>query len=608
MTGKDIYSSVKLISDKGFLTKRPLHAIGMSALFIVLTTCLVYTPALKNDFIWDDSQYISENTMIRSLSIQSLYRMLTTFHSGNWHPLTWISHTIDYTFWGHDPLGHHLTNIILHGLNTLLVFILAIRLMLRGEVIRISSPSKMSLPIPTQALLVASVAALLFGLHPLHVESVEWVAERKDLLCALFFLLTILSYLSYTSSVLKRHRWILFNTCLLFTFALMSKPMAVTLPVILLLLDFYPLNRLGSHLQKNLSVLLEKIPFFALSIASSTITIIAQNAGGAIKSFDRMPLSIRLVNGLHSLVFYLEKMIWPHKLVPFYPLPKYISPFDLQYVIHGILVLVITGICLWTVKNGKYLLFIVWSYYVITLLPVLGIIQVGDQAAADRYTYLPSLSIFLLVGIGISWAFERRVSKKHKGMLGGLVLAFICIFIILGQLTIKQIKLWRNAEILWSYVISAFPNKVPSAHNNLGLAYSKKDMVDEAISEYKKALTIRPHFAKPHNNLGNIYHRKGKLDEAISEYKKALVINPNFVEAHYNLGVAYGRKGKLDEAISEHRKVITIKPNFAVAHYNLCVSYNHKKNYKSAILHCDKAVELGYGVNPKLLESLKPYR
>ncbi len=380
--------------------------------------------------------------------------------------------------------------------------------------------------------------------------------------------------------------------------------MAVTLPVILLLLDIYPLRRISlcpGKGARKLSVFLEKIPFFALSIVSSIITIMAQHSGGAIQSLERIPLDFRMLNGLNSLVFYLEKMVWPHELVPFYPLPKYFHPFDLQYIIPGILVLAVTGICLWMVKKGKYLLFIAWLYYVITLIPVLGIIQVGDQVAADRYTYLPSLGVFILIGAGVSWIFEKGILFKHKSIIGGLGLTFICIFIFLGQLTVKQIKLWHNSETLWSYVISAFPfpKSGPIAHYNLANAYAEKGWLDEAISAYKRALTINPNNVKAHNNLGLIHYRKGMFDDAISEYKKALVINPDLIELRCNLGVAYDKKGWLDEAISEYMRALIINPNDAKAHYILGLTYNNKGMLFEAVSEWKKVIT----INPNYLKA-----
>jgi tetratricopeptide (TPR) repeat protein len=275
---------------------------------------------------------------------------------------------------------------------------------------------------------------------------------------------------------------------------------------------------------------------------------------------------------------------------------------------------------------------------------VLGIIQVGGQAAADRYTYLPSLAVFTLIGVGVSWVLRKDALLKRKSMLGGLVLTYICIFIFLGQLTIKQIKIWHNSEILWSYVINAFPfpRSDPLAHYNLGNAYVNKGELDKAISEYKRALilkphyaeahnnlgsvyniknrwdeaikeieqalTINPHYAMAHNNLGNAYLKKGELDKAISEYKQALAIKPDYAKAYGNIGLVYYNKGMLDEAIFEYKKALVINSNLAEVHYNLSVVYYYKGNYKWAIVHFDKAVELGASINPKLLELLKPYR
>ena len=260
----------------------------------------------------------------------------------------------------------------------------------------------------------------------------------------------------------------------------------------------------------------------------------------------------------------------------------------------------ITGFCLGMMKRRNYLFFVTWSYYVITLLPVIGIIQVGSQAAADRYTYLPSLCIFLLGGMGVLWTFKRSSLINHKRVLGGLLLALICIVIfLLGQLTIKQIKIWQNPEIFWSYVINAFPKRVPNAYNNLGLAYAEKGRLNEAIMEYKRALALKPGFAKAHTNLGNAYFKKGMLDEAIIEHKKALNINPNLAKAYNNLGMAYGKMYRLDEAVSKYKKALAINPNFAEAHTNLGNAYLKKGMLNEAIAEHKKALN----INPNLAET-----
>ncbi|MBW1854534.1 MAG: tetratricopeptide repeat protein, partial [Deltaproteobacteria bacterium] len=609
--------------DNNFLKKKFVCVMGMSAIFISLLTCIVYTPALKNDFVWDDYPYVLENTNIHSLHSQSLHWMLTSFHEGNWHPLTWLSHAIDYAFWGLDPFGHHLTSIVIHGLNTLLVFLLVIQLVMKAKETNITpSPSTRPRSIKTQALTIAGITALLFGLHPLQVESVAWVAERKNLLCAFFFLSTIIFYFSYTSSVIKRQRWIRFTICLLlFILALLSKPMAVTIPVILLLLDIYPLNRLVHSPEKNLSIVCEKIPFFILSAASSIITIMAQRSGGSLRSLEQFHLDARLLNALRSLLSYLGKMVIPSNLVPFYPFPPQTHWLDVPYFLSGVLVLAITGGCLWMAKNKRYLFLTIWLYYIVTLLPVIGIIQVGSQAAADRYTYLPSLSIFLLTGTGALWLSEKIKLVKYKSILVGLVLVFICTFMVLGKSTIKQIGIWRNSEILWSYVINSFPGKVPLAHNNLGSDYEKRGRLDEAITQYKKALAINRNYAKAYYNLGVVYVEKGRLDEAIAQYKKVLDINPRYAEAHNNLGVIYDNKGMLDEAISEYNKALAINPHYSETHNNLALAYDHKGMLDKAISEYNKVLAINpnyakahynlgvaYGKKGELDEAIAEYK
>jgi len=603
-------TKVQQIKDISSFTKPSRLTIGTLGITIFLITFVLYTPTLKNDFVlWDDDKYVYENSHIRSLNLRSLYWMLTSFHEGNWHPLTWVSHSLDFALWELNPWGHHLTNIILHGFNTLLTFLLVIQLIIKEKEATRQLSSKILDAITMQVLIVAGVTALLFGLHPLHVESVAWVAERKDLLCAFFFILSLLSYLSFVSSVRKKNRWLWFTTSLmLFICALMSKPMALTLPLILLLLDIYPLKRMNLHSDKTLSVLWEKIPFFLASIISGIITLLAQHSGEALRSLEQLPLNIRFLNALRALVFYLEKIAIPFQLVPFYPFPNHLSWIDPPYLLSALLFLSITGFCIWMLKQKNYLFFIVWSYYVITLLPVVGIIQVGNQAAADRYTYLPSVSIFLLIGIGTWWVLGRAEVVKHKAVWGGIVLIFLAFFIFIGNLTIRQIRVWQNSESLWSYVISVFPENVPFAHYNLGLVYDNKGRIDDVIAEYKRALAINPNYAEAHTNLRAAYDKKGRIDEAIAEYKRALVINPNLAEAHTNLGLIYAQIGRLDEAIIEYKKAFSLKPNLGEANNNLAVAYYLKKDYPLAIAYCDKAIEFGFRVHPEFLKALTPYR
>ena len=601
-----------------------------------MVTILFYIPALNNDFVnWDDHKYVYQNKNIHFLNFHSLYWMLTSFHASNWHPLTWLSHALDYALWGLNPLGHHLTNIILHGLNTLLVFLLAIKLTTNTQDSTMtSSKAKTSHPLPTLIFLSAGVTAALFGLHPLHVESVVWISERKDLLSASFFLLSIISYVSYTSfPTPNRSRWFPLSI-LFFALALMAKPMAVSLPIVLLLIDWYPLKRLNKSNQKLLLLLKEKVPFFILSLASAIITIIAQYSGGAVGSMEQFPLGLRLMNASRALLFYLGKMAYPLELSPFYPFPADAHWLGLPYVLSGIVVVLLTLFCLWMIKSKNYLIPIIWFYFVVTLLPVIGVIQVGIQAAADRYTYLPSLAIFLLAGIGISWIYQKAVLIKYGIFLKGAILLVTAIIIfLLGRSTIKQIKVWQNSGSLWSYVIDIFPNRIPIAHNNLGLFYHEKGMVKKALSEYKqassidsdyinaynnlgviydemdkfeeaiiafnKALIIDPHYTEAYYNLGNAYASRGMSEEARSQYKQALISNPHYAEAHNNLGLIYGKQGRLDEAILAYKQALISDPYYAEAHYNLGNAYVTKGMRDKAIFEYKKALS----INPTYIKA-----
>jgi tetratricopeptide (TPR) repeat protein len=595
------------VKDRIYTGRAFRRAAIVCGLMIFLMTVLLYTPALKNNFVnLDDGAYVYDNSSVRSLSLQSARWMFTAFHAANWHPLTWLSHAIDYAFFGLNPRGHHLTSIILHGLNTLLVFLLSIHLVLK---VQVDNKAVFSEPFPAAvfALLAACVTSLLFGVHPVHVESVAWVAERKDVLCAFFFLLTLVWYCFFVSAADKQKRAARFAAGLaLAAAALMAKPMAVTLPLILILLDIYPFRRisLSANADRNLPVLMEKVPFLLLSSISAILTVLAQHAGGAFESFERLPFSVRLANALFSPLFYLAKMLWPTGLVPYYAFPQTINTVKaLYYGISGIVTLGVTGACIWQWRRGKHLFLIVWAYYLITLLPVAGIVQVGSQAAADRYTYLPGVGIFLLAGLGVARICTSPLLRRFGIIYAGLI--GVLIVTAFAPLTIKQIAIWRDSETLWQYVINTFPGRVPIAHNNLGVLYDGRGLHDEALEEYKKALAINPTFADALNNLGVAYKRKGSYDMAIQAYEKALARYPNFAEARNNLGLAYYTKGMYDQAVEQYEKALEINPSFAEAHYRLGLAHYEKQNYALAKSHVEKAQQLGYEVDEKLAELIK---
>jgi Tfp pilus assembly protein PilF len=585
--------------------KRKLNARILLAGAVSLITFLVYLPSLKNAFVLlDDDAYVTQNPHIRSFGTAFFKWAFLGFHEGNWHPLTWISHALDYAIWGLNPLGHHLTNNILHAINAGLVVLLVLRL------VEVGARSSFSPDVrggaewvtPKGVLIAAVTTGLLFGLHPLHVESVAWVSERKDLLCALFFLPSVMMYVRYVGRggplwtpgegqpqrVAPTHndpgqaemtnsgrqflnRYYLVSL-LFFILALMSKPMAVTLPAVLLLLDWHPFGRITS-IKTFRHAFVEKLPFIALSIVSSVVTVLAQRSGGALVSVKVVPLSVRMLVAVKSLIAYLWKMVVPLKLIPFYPYPKNVSLLSPDYVLAMMLVVGITIACLVMAKKEKLWL-AVWFYYVVTLFPVLGIVQVGSQSMADRYTYLPSLGPFLIVGLAAARGFDKVDSLAKGKMIVGLFSAIaILVFCPLTYLTVKQIGAWKNSIDLWNYAIEKEPQEAPIAYNNRGLAFMNLGETDRAAEDYRMAIAMDPSVAEAHYNLGKTYEKKGLYDEAIGEYKKAVSLKPGFADAYFDLGVAYALKGMREEAIMNYKAAVALRPDFARAHYNLGVIY-----------------------------------
>ncbi len=495
---------------------------------ISLMTCLLYLPSLRNEFLlWDDGEYVTHNPLIRSISSDLIKSAFLEFHASNWHPLTWISHALDYAIWGLNPLGHHLTNVILHSVNTALVVLLTIRIVeLYRE--RTASGEASTWLKGKDILITGGVTGLLFGLHPVHVESVAWVAERKDLLCALFFLMSILAYLNYVHG--KSHALAKrtlgsgrFNAsyclCLgFFLLALLSKPMAVSLPFVLLIIDWYPFERIRS-ISSFRSALLEKLPLFLFSLGTSVLTVLAQKEGGAMEILKAVTLQSRLVVAAHSLSAYLLKIVCPINLSPFYGYPDDISLISLRYLLPVIFVVGFSAYVILTAPNNK-LLFSTWCYFVITLMPVLGFVQVGPQSMADRYAYLPSLSIFFLIALSAARISGKIAASRNGASYTSIAgVAAATVLIIFGYLTVRQIGLWKNDLILWSYAINI--ERSATAYWNRGIAFSRTGHYDEAIEDYSAAIALNHDFRGAYLKRGLDYIQIGQFDNAVEDFKKA---------------------------------------------------------------------------------------
>ena len=572
------------------------------ASLVGVVTFIVFSPTLQNNFInWDDSQYVYENPFIRSLDTRLLKSAFLGFYASNWHPITWISHAIDYSIWGLNPLGHHLTNNILHAVNTFLVVLLVMQLMEIRKTAGNNGSSQSFLNDRTIRVIGASTG-LLFGLHPVHVESVAWVAERKDILCALFFVLSVTVYSKYAEGVQRESdqktavsrffnaRY--FFAMGFFVLALLSKPMAVTLPAVLLILDWYPFGRIKS-LKTLVRACVEKLPFIALSLILSVVTIFAQKTEGAMELTELVPLSSRLIVAVKALITYLWKMIVPLNFVPFYSYPKNVSLLSLEYFSPLVFVIGITIFCVVISKKQKLWLS-VWGYYVITLLPVLGIIQVGKASMADRYTYLPSIGPFLIIGVIAAKVYEKVTVLIHPRVLLRISSLFIALalLMLISHATVEQISIWKDSTVFWNYVIKKEPERIPFAHNNLGNAYSSKGLFDMAIEQYQTALRLQPDFAMAHNGLGTAYSSKGLFDMAIDQYQTALRLQPDYVVAHNNLGTAYSSKGLFDMAIEQYQTALRLQPDYAMAHNNLGNAYSSKGLFDMAIEQYQTALRL----------------
>lgn len=553
------------------MSKRTLQV----ALATALATFAVYVPALLNQFVnWDDDLYITDNPHIRSIDASFFHWAFLEFHASNWHPLTWISHAADRLVWGFNPMGHHFTSISIHAFNALLVVILVSRLLKAAN----ANASPVSPRGELRNLVAAGMAGILFGLHPLHVESAAWVSERKDLLCGTFYLLSLISYLSHTRlaggiiqnpvTCFTRSRHYL-AALFFFLLALLSKPMAVTLPVVLLLIDWYPLSRVTT-VKDVIRAAGEKLPFLFLSLASSIIAIAAQHSGDSLIGVSSVSLPVRLLLALQALAMYLVKTLVPFNLLPFYPHPIQLSSLSMPSLMGATVPLIVTLLCLYMLRREK-LWIAVWGYYVVTLLPVLGILQVGGQWIADRYMYLPSLGPFLLVGLAAGTmtiavddhrSGRRQTVRLVARIVTGAVLA------VLAFLTISQIGIWRSSITLWDRVIEKAPDTVPLAYYNRGQIFMKSGELGKAIADYSAAISINPAYFDAVYNRGIAYDKAGSTDLAITDFEHAASLKPSRFEALNNLGISYAKSGRTEEAMTAFNRAIRANPADAGVYFN----------------------------------------
>src|SRR5438046_1755245 len=498
---------------------------------VALVTFTAFWPALQNQFVdWDDSKNFVDNPQYRGLAGTHLRWMATTFHMGHYAPLTWMTLGLDHVLWGMNPLGYHLTSLLLQVANAVIFYVVVLQILTlalprladRGRALGAS----------------AGFAALVFAIHPQRVESVVWATERRDVLSGLFYLVTILVYLrAYAREAPGRRSYWL--SVALFAFALLSKSMVVNLPVVLLILDVYPLRRLGGSLgwwsEPARRVYVEKIPFVLLAAAASAIALMAQFSIHTVTSLAQLSVPGRLAVSVYGLSFYLWKTVAPVNLSPLYELPPAVNPWAPPFLLSYGLVLAITVLVL-ALRRRVPGLPAAWVTYIVVLLPVLGIFQSGSQIAADRYTYLAGPGWAILAGAGLLSCWHAT-----RFLIPGCA---VCLLVGLGVLTWNQVQVWHDSEKLWSHAAAIDPRS-PVGQYSLGLALVRQGKLTEAIEHFKTALQIKPDYPDAHTNVGAALADQGKLAEAIDYYREALQSKPDDALAHYNCRVALARQGKM---------------------------------------------------------------
>lgn len=575
-------------------------------LLLVLLTFSAFIRVLSHDFVhYDDDLYIVENRHVNTgLTWENIKWAFTQSHSSHWHPLTWLSHMLDYELFGLNPGMHHLTSLLFHIAATALLFL--------------------SFQLMTGQLTESAFFAALFAVHPLHVESVAWVAERKDVLSTFFWMLTMYLYARYAK---KPAASTYVMVCIVFALGLMAKPMLVTLPFVLLLLDYWPLNRIrfgkkavsAQNLHEPSSMknlIIEKLPLFFLSAISSVITVVAQKTGGSLTSLQSYPMDFRIANAIISYAEYIVKMFLPFNLAVFYPHPGVILTASL--IKSALLLLLISAVALRWIRY-RYIL-VGWLWYLGTSLPVIGLVQVGMQSMADRYTYIPLNGLFIMIVWGISEYSSKRTQIKNWMTATGTL-----IIVCLAGITYIQTGYWKNGITLFQRAASVTDSNI-LAHNNLALLFQKSGQYEKAVWHYKTAITMDPENPVYYNDLGLVYDKMGRQNMAIDAFQKALRLNPEDADVHYNLGNAMAvrgdfkgavenyqqalainpsladaannlanifiMQGKNDQAIEYYRKALESRPNFAEAHNNLGIALAKNKETDKAVFHFKRALIL----------------
>jgi len=560
-------------------------------LLLAFVTVLAYSPVRHAGMVvFDDPVYFGDPHVQAGLTWAGVKWAFTTWHGSNWHPLTWLSHMLDASLFGPDAGAQHFVNVLIHAANAVLLYLLLLRM--------------------TWKMWPAAFVAALFAWHPLHVESVAWLSERKDVLSTFFGLLALFAYWRYAeASKAQSPKPKVWYGCTLglFALSLMAKPMLVTLPFVMLLLDIWPLNRteifsIGAGLNSRNTacpteaqrrrehetgkttlsrLILEKLPFLALTIASSVVTFLAQRTE-AVVSLEQHPLGLRLANAVVAYVEYLGKAFWPAKLAIIYPLPNHILA---RQIVVAVVILVAVSLLVWHARRNAPYLLIGCLWFFGTLVPVIGLVQVGGQALADRYTYVPLIGVFIAIAYGADDLFaRRRISGAIPSVAAGAVLAgCLCV-------TEYQLRFWQNSQTLFAHAIAVTKDNA-IAHINFGVALEQDGHQPEALAEYRKALEIDPNRFQAHNNLANLLSTTGAQDEAFREYQEALRLNPDAAVTHINFATLLSEMGRFDDAMNEYTKATQLEPEDPRPYYLMGKACLRHGQSAEAVKHFREALQ-----------------
>jgi tetratricopeptide (TPR) repeat protein len=559
-------------------TSNKLYVLVIYAL-LALAIVVAFEPLRHNDFVsYDDYSYVTQNSHITGgVRWQSVLWALTNPHYHMWHPLTSLSHMLDCQLFGLKPFRHHLTSLLIHIGSTLLLFWL--------------------LKKTTGAIWPSVFVAAAFGLHPLQVESVAWAAERKNVMSGLFWMLTIAAYIRYAARPgIGRYLFVFF----VFALCIMTKPTVVTLPFVLLLLDYWPLDRIqgGSKVTKIAPtsksearyqkssirrLIAEKVPLFGLSVLLSVITFIVQKKGGAVLEMERLPLSWRIANAIVSYIRYLGKMTYPRDLAVFYPHPANRLP-SWQVIVCFVALAAVSAVVIYAASRRRYLM-AGWLWYLGTLVPVIGLVQSGSQAMADRYAYLPLIGIYIMLAWG---AAEITGRWQYRKIAAGILMTILCAAMII--LTRTQMGYWKDNLTLFKHTLAVTEDNTIML-NSFGCALSENNQDDEAIAKFKQTLRINPNFYLARHNLGKVFFKQGKFSEAIVSFNEALRVRQDLPDVYYYLGMAYARSGKPELAVSNYNKALHLKPDYPETHYRMGLALTEQGQYDSAIDHFNKALQ-----------------